>query len=41
MEGRWPSLALTVVVVDSETRTEVTSIAIPEDIDDRFYDVKK
>ena len=40
MEGRWPSLALTVVVVDSETRTEVTSIAIPEDIDDLFYDAK-
>lgn len=29
-----------IVVVDSETGTEVTSIAIPEDIDDLFYDAK-
>jgi DNA-binding beta-propeller fold protein YncE len=29
-----------VVVVNSETGTEVTSIAIPEDIDDLFYDAK-
>jgi hypothetical protein len=29
-----------VVVVDSETGKEVTSVAIPEDIDDLFYDAK-
>jgi DNA-binding beta-propeller fold protein YncE len=29
-----------VVVIDSETGKEVTSIAIPEDIDDLFYDAK-
>jgi DNA-binding beta-propeller fold protein YncE len=29
-----------IVVVDSETGKEVTSVAIPEDIDDLFYDVK-
>jgi DNA-binding beta-propeller fold protein YncE len=29
-----------IVVVDSETGKEVTSIAIPEDIDDLFYDAK-
>jgi DNA-binding beta-propeller fold protein YncE len=29
-----------IVVVDSETGTEVTSVAIPEDIDDLFYDAK-
>jgi DNA-binding beta-propeller fold protein YncE len=29
-----------IVVVDSETGKEVTSVAIPEDIDDLFYDAK-
>jgi DNA-binding beta-propeller fold protein YncE len=29
-----------IVVVDSETGAEVTSVAIPEDIDDLFYDAK-
>src|SRR5581483_12390776 len=29
-----------VVVVDSETGKEVVSVAIPEDIDDLFYDAK-
>ncbi|SRR5579883_727685 len=29
-----------VVIVDSETGKEVTSVAIPEDIDDLFYDAK-
>jgi DNA-binding beta-propeller fold protein YncE len=29
-----------VVVVDSETGKEITSVAIPEDIDDLFYDAK-
>ena len=28
------------MVVDSETGREVTSVAIPEDIDDLFYDAK-
>jgi hypothetical protein len=29
-----------VVIMDSETGKEVTSVAIPEDIDDLFYDAK-